>query len=74
MSDGSAVYECRSVGEVVELLRGGQGVFGIAVRATVTEVMGRLAALPSAEAPVRAPEQADVRRRAAGAGEVPTRR
>lgn len=74
MSDGSTVYECRSVGEVVELLRGGQGVFGIAVRATVTEVMGRLAALPSAEAPVRAPEQADVRRRPEGAGEVPTRR
>lgn len=74
MSDGSTVYECRSVGEVVELLRGGQGVFGIAVRSTVTEVMGRLATLPSAEAPVRAPEQVHVRRRAEGAGEVPTRR
>ncbi|WP_051326119.1 MerR family transcriptional regulator [Glycomyces tenuis] len=71
MSDGSRVYECRSAGEVIELLRGGHGVFGIAVRSTVTEVMGRLAALPGAEAPVRAPEQAQGR---LGAGEVPTRR
>ncbi len=65
MSDGSRVYECRSAGEVIELLRGGQGVFGIAVRSTVTEVMGRLSALPGVEAPVQ------VRR---GVGEVPTRR
>ena len=56
MSDGSTVYECRSAGEVIDLLRGGQGVFGIAVRTTVTEVMGRLATLPG-EAPVKAPAQ-----------------
>ncbi|WKX73718.1 MerR family transcriptional regulator [Streptomyces sp. XD-27] len=31
MSDGATVYECTSPDEVVELLQGGQGVFGIAV-------------------------------------------
>nr|BFF25770.1 hypothetical protein GCM10025732_37350 [Glycomyces mayteni] len=28
MSDGSTVYECRSAGEVIDLLRGGQGSSG----------------------------------------------
>lgn len=31
MSDGATVYECSSPDEVVNLLQGGQGVFGIAV-------------------------------------------
>nr|WP_254076575.1 MerR family transcriptional regulator [Streptomyces pacificus] len=31
MSDGATVYECASPDEVVDLLQGGQGVFGIAV-------------------------------------------
>ncbi len=31
MSDGATVYECTSPDEVVSLLQGGQGVFGIAV-------------------------------------------
>jgi DNA-binding transcriptional MerR regulator len=31
MSDGVSVYECTSPDEVVDLLQGGQGVFGIAV-------------------------------------------
>ena len=31
ISDGTTVYECRSPEEVVDLLQGGQGVFGIAV-------------------------------------------
>lgn len=72
MSDGSTVYECRSADEVIDLLRGGQGVFGIAVRSTVTEVMGRLATLPGAEAPVVPPEQLAARR--AESGHAPRRR
>ena len=32
-SDGTTVYECTSAEEVVDLLQGGQGVFGIAVSA-----------------------------------------
>ena len=46
MSDGETVYECTSDEEVIDLVRGGQGVFGIAVDKVVHEVEGSLAALP----------------------------
>jgi DNA-binding transcriptional MerR regulator len=47
MSDGASVYECTSADEVVDLVQGGQGVFGIAVGRVVREVEGTLAQLPS---------------------------
>ena len=47
MSDGASVYECTSEDEVIDLVRGGQGVFGIAVGRVWREVEGSLAALPS---------------------------
>ena len=31
MSDGASIYECTSPDEIVDLLQGGQGVFGIAI-------------------------------------------
>src|SRR5574342_240303 len=46
ISDGASVYECTSADEVVDLLQGGQGVFGIAVGRVVREVEGQLAELP----------------------------
>jgi DNA-binding transcriptional MerR regulator len=46
MSDGASVYECTSPDEVVDLVQGGQGVFGIAVGRVVREVEGTLATLP----------------------------
>ena len=46
MSDGASIYECRSADEVVDLVRGGQGVFGIAVGSVWREVEGTLANLP----------------------------
>ncbi len=46
MSDGASIYECRSADEVVDLVRGGQGVFGIAVGSVWREVEGTLAKLP----------------------------
>jgi DNA-binding transcriptional MerR regulator len=46
MSDGASVYECTSADEVVDLVQGGQGVFGIAVGRVVREVEGSLAQLP----------------------------
>ncbi|MGI9195906.1 MAG: MerR family transcriptional regulator [Candidatus Nanopelagicales bacterium] len=46
MSDGATIYECRSADEVVDLVRGGQGVFGIAVGRVWREVEGSLASLP----------------------------
>jgi DNA-binding transcriptional MerR regulator len=47
MSDGTTVYACTSPDEVVDLLQGGQGVFGIAVGRVVREVEGSLAELPA---------------------------
>ncbi|MBI1376163.1 MAG: MerR family transcriptional regulator [Frankiales bacterium] len=47
MSDGASVYECRSQDEVIDLVQGGQGVFGIAVGRVWREVEGSLAELPS---------------------------
>ena len=46
MSDGASVYECTSADEVVDLVQGGQGVFGIAVGRVWREVEGTLAELP----------------------------
>ena len=47
MSDGASVYECTSADEVIDLVQGGQGVFGIAVGRVWREVEGVLAELPS---------------------------
>jgi len=50
MSDGVSVYECTSTDEVVDLLAGGQGVFGIALGRIWREVDGTLAELPAERA------------------------
>ena len=47
MSDGVSVYECTSPDEVVDLLAGGQGVFGIALGSVWREVEGTLADMPA---------------------------
>lgn len=57
-SDGTTVYECTSPEEVVDLLQGGQGVFGIAVSGAMREISGTIHEFPS--------ERAD------GVEEVPT--
>jgi DNA-binding transcriptional MerR regulator len=56
MSDGASVYECTSADEVIDLVQGGQGVFGIAVGRVWREVEGSLAALPG-ERPGEEPEE-----------------
>ncbi|MDH2426223.1 MerR family transcriptional regulator [Sphaerisporangium sp. TRM90804] len=50
MSDGVSVYECTSADEVIDLLEGGQGVFGIALGGVWREVEGSLAELPGERA------------------------
>jgi DNA-binding transcriptional MerR regulator len=60
MSDGTTVYECTSTDEVVDLVKGGQAVFAIAVGRQVRDVEGTLAQLPGERA------------RAADAAEVPS--
>ena len=65
MSDGASVYECTSADEVIDLVQGGQGVFGIAVGRVWREVEGSLAQLPSEHAEDSYPEDELGRRRAA---------
>jgi DNA-binding transcriptional MerR regulator len=45
MSDGATVYECSSPAEVVDLLQGGQGIFGIAVGVVWRDVEAALSQL-----------------------------
>lgn len=47
MSDGATVYACKSPDEVIDLMQGGQGVFGIAVGRVWREIEGTLAELPT---------------------------
>ncbi len=42
MSDGASIYECTSPDEIIDLLQGGQGVFGIAIGKVWNEVEGSL--------------------------------
>lgn len=66
-SDGASVYECTSPEEIVDLLQGGQGVFGIAVGGAMREVTGSLAEFP-------AERVTDDRYLPAGADELAARR
>jgi DNA-binding transcriptional MerR regulator len=59
LSDGTSVYECTSSEEVVDLLRGGQGVFGIAVSGALRELRGSLEHLPGERADGSAAETVD---------------
>ena len=47
VSDGTTVYECRSNDEVIDLLAGGQGVFGIAVPGILKELSGTITSFPA---------------------------
>jgi DNA-binding transcriptional MerR regulator len=71
ISDGTTVYECRSAEEVVDLLQGGQGVFGIAVGGAFKEIQGSLSRLPAEPAGSAAPEEGAP---GAGADELAARR
>ena len=48
--DGTTVYECTSAEEVVDLLQGGQGVFGIAVSGAMRELTGVISDFPGERA------------------------
>lgn len=71
MSDGISVYECTSDDEVVDLLRGGQGMFGIALGGVWRDIEGTLQSLPAErpdEHPAAANDELARRRRARAAG------
>jgi DNA-binding transcriptional MerR regulator len=65
MSDGATVYECTSDEEVIDLLQGGQGVFGIAIGGVWREIEGSLADLPSERVSAVAPDDELAARRRA---------
>jgi DNA-binding transcriptional MerR regulator len=74
MSDGASVYALTSPDEIVDLLQGGQGVFGIAVGRVWREVEGSLAELPGERADDAEPDghaasdELSVRRKARNTG------
>ena len=47
MSDGLSVYECTSENEVIDLLRGGQGMFAIALGGVWRDIESTLGELPT---------------------------
>jgi len=76
MSDGASIYECNSPDDIIDLLQGGQGVFGIAINKVWTEVEGSLATLQgerihdgelSVGADVASGDELALRRKAKGA-------
>jgi len=54
MSDGISVYECTSNDEIIDLLHGGQGVFGIALGSVWRDIEGSLHNLPAERAEAEA--------------------
>jgi len=73
MSDGASVYECTSPDEVVDLVQGGQGVFGIAVGRVWRDIEGTLSEMPTESLEDDAPalhegDELAARRRARTAG------
>ncbi len=57
MSDGISVFECTSDDEVIDLLRGGQGVFGIALGGVWRSIEGTLSELPAERAVEETPAE-----------------
>lgn len=45
-SDGASIYEVTDADEIVDLLRDGQGVFGIALKGVIGDVQAKIAKLP----------------------------
>jgi DNA-binding transcriptional MerR regulator len=70
LSDGVSVYECTSDDEVVDLLKGGQGMFGIALGGVWRSIEGTLLELPTerADDTTRAIDELAARRAARFAG------
>src|SRR6478609_5286564 len=74
ISDGTTVYECRSPEEVVDLLQGGQGVFGIAIGGAFKEIQGSLSHLPAEPAAGPQPVGTGVPEQPAAGDELAARR
>lgn len=64
MSDGASVYLCTSNDEVIDLINGGQGVFGIALGKVWREVEGSLSEIPTMRAHDEVVDELAARRKA----------
>ena len=60
ISDGTIIYQCTDPDEIVDLLRSGQGVFGIAVGRVLQEVEATLAQLPAGKGHASTPSTSQV--------------
>ncbi|WP_321185066.1 MerR family transcriptional regulator [Enemella dayhoffiae] len=70
MSDGVSVFECTSDHEVIDLLRGGQGMFGIALGSVWKDLEGSLLELPGEQSQATAAPSDDELSRRRRAREV----
>ena len=72
ISDGRRIYACSSGEEVIDVLSGGQAVFGIAVGRVIADTEGDVAHLPSEEQVASTPGRSRPALRAAPDGQAPT--
>lgn len=56
-SDGESIIACRSENEFIDLMRKGQGVFGIAIGPVMDEVQASVSHLPLPDEQAEAPEE-----------------
>ena len=63
MSDGATVFECNSNDEVIDLLSGGQGMFGIALGSVCRDLEGSLIDLPGESTDAAEPVEDELSRR-----------
>ena len=47
VSDGKTIFECTDQSEVIDILNGGQGVFGIGIAGAMRDLTGTIADLPA---------------------------
>ena len=47
VSDGKTIFECTDQSEVIDILNGGQGVFGIGIAGAMRDLTGSIAKLPA---------------------------
>lgn len=47
VSDGKTIFECTDQSEVIDILNGGQGVFGIGIAGAMRDLTGTIAELPA---------------------------
>ncbi|KPM06491.1 hypothetical protein QR98_0049680 [Sarcoptes scabiei] len=60
-SDGTTIYHCRTHDEIIDLLAGGQGVFGVAVPGLVKDLTATITTLPTHNTAADTPGRGEAR-------------